>query len=246
MADEPDLFAQVVTVGTVGVIMAQIQEIIIERHLLPGDKLPPERDLALTMSVGRNVLREAIGRLCQKGLLVTRSGRGTFVAEPSLEGLKESLELLLRMNQINLIELCDVRLLIEPKQASLAAKNANKLNTAPLMSAFKMLRTAAHDANEHVLADLAFHNAIADLAHHSLFKAIVAVVQEPVTRGMVVGTKVPRAIDASDEQHEKILKAILAGHATKAEAAMREHIGFVREYLSLHGGIRTQLNDRSS
>ena len=224
MTEEPDLFAQVVTVGTVGVIMAQIQEIIIERHLLPGDKLPPERDLALTMSVGRNVLREAIGRLCQKGLLVTRSGRGTFVAEPSLEGLKESLELLLRLNQINLIELCDVRLLIEPKQASLAAKNAN----------------------EHVLADLAFHNAIADLAHHSLFKAIVAVVQEPVTRGMVVGTKVPRAIDASDEQHEKILKAILAGHATKAEAAMREHIGFVRDYLSLHGGIRTQLSVRLS
>lgn len=237
--NESDLFEQVVTVRTVGVIMAQVQEIIVERHLVPGDKLPPERDLAAAMSVGRNVLREAIGRLCQKGLLVTRPGKGTFVAEPSLDGFKESLDLLLRLNQVNLVELCDVRLLIEPKQASLAAKNAKVFDTAALVLTFNNLRTTANDANAHVLADLDFHSAVADLAHHSLFKAIVAVVQEPVTRGMVVGTKLPRAIDASDAQHEMILKAILAGRSDKAESAMREHIGYVREYLKMHGGIMT-------
>lgn len=234
---ESDLFDQVVTVRTVGVIMAQVQEIIIERHLVPGDRLPPERDLAAAMSVGRNVLREAIGRLCQKGLLVTRPGKGTFVAEPSLDGFKESLDLLLRLNQVNLVELCDVRLLIEPKQASLAAINSKEFETAPLISAFENLRANAKDANAHVLADLDFHSAVADLAHHTLFKAIVAVVQEPVTWGMVVGTKLPRAIDASDAQHETIMKEILAGRADKAEAAMREHISFVREYLKIHGGV---------
>lgn len=237
--DNSGLFEQVTTLRTVGVIVTQIQGIILERQLVPGDKLPAERELATTMSVGRNVLREAIGRLCQKGLLVTHSGRGTFVAEPSLDSMKESLDLLLQLNQVNLVELCDVRLLIEPMQASLAARNAENSDTGPLVFAFGNLRTSSDDANTHVLADLEFHNAIAELAHHSLLKAIVAVVQEPVTRGMVVGTKLPRAIDFSDDQHELIMNAILAGRSHEAEIAMREHLNYVRDYLKLHGAVVT-------
>jgi GntR family transcriptional repressor for pyruvate dehydrogenase complex len=234
-----DLFEQVITLRTAGVIMAQIQEIIVERQLVPGDKLPSERELATTMSVGRNVLREAIGRLCQKGLLETLPGKGTFVAEPSLNNMKESFELLLQLNRVNLVELCDVRLLIEPRQASLAAESAKDCDTAPLVSAFKNLRSSANDANQHVLADLEFHSAIAELAHHSLLKAIVAVVQEPVARGMVVGTKLPRAIDFSDDQHELIMIAILAGRSKEAENAMRKHLNYVRNYLILHNSVLT-------
>lgn len=228
-----ELFGTASGMRTADVVAAQIQELIVEQRLNPGDALPAERDLASLMSVSRNALREGIGQLVQKGLLVTRPGRGTFVAEPSFDNMRESLGLLLQLNQVDRIELCDVRLLIEPRQAALAAQNVRNSDTRDLEAAMKKLRAMSADANGHVLADLEFHNAIAELAHHAVFASIVAVVREPVTRGMVFGTKVPRAIDFSDDQHEAIFEAIMDGRSVDAEAATRDHLMYVRDYLQL-------------
>lgn len=230
---QSDLFGLALGMRTADVVSAQIQELIVERRLKPGEALPAERELAAMMSVSRNALREGIGQLVQKGLLVTRPGRGTFVAEPSFENMKESLGLLLRLNQVDRLELCDVRLLIEPRQAALAAQNVRAGDTSELENAMKRLRSTAQDSNGHVLADLEFHNAISNLANHAVFASIVAVVREPVTRGMVFGTKVPRAIDFSDDQHESIFGAIMAGRSVDAEDASREHLLYVRDYLQL-------------
>lgn len=238
-ASRPPLFGLASGMRTADVVSAQIQELIVERRLTPGEALPAERDLAALMSVSRNALREGIGQLVQKGLLVTRPGRGTFVAEPSFENMKESLGLLLQLNQVDRVELCDVRLLIEPRQAALAAQNIRDSDSRALEAAMKRLRASAHDASGHVLADLEFHNAIAELANHSVFASIVAVVREPVTRGMVFGTKVPRAIDFSDDQHEAIFEAIMNGRSVDAEEATREHLMYVRDYLHSNRGGET-------
>jgi GntR family transcriptional repressor for pyruvate dehydrogenase complex len=226
-----ELFAMAAGVRTADVVSAQIQELIMERKISPGEALPSERELALLMSVSRNALREGIGQLVQKGLLVTKPGRGTFVAEPNFENMKESLGLLLQLNQVDLIELCDVRILLEPRQAALAAQNIRESDTASLERAMKNLRTSAHSSTAHVQADLEFHNEISVLAKHVVYASIVTVVREPITRGMVFGTKVPRAIDFSDDQHELIFEAIMAGRSVDAENAAREHLLYVREYL---------------
>jgi GntR family transcriptional repressor for pyruvate dehydrogenase complex len=228
------LFASVRGVKTTDVIAAQIQEMIVEKRLSPGDALPSERELASLMSVSRNALREAIGRLVEKGLVVTQPGKGTFVAEPSFANMKESLGLLLQLNHVDLVELCDVRLLIEPLQAGLAAQNAATSDLTEITASIENLRATALDAAGHVLADLRFHAAIAALANHAVYEAIVDVVREPVLRGMVFGTKVPRAIDFSDDHHEQIFEAIIDGKAVDAANAMREHLTYVREYLLLH------------
>lgn len=229
-----NLFEQVKSIGIVDIVAAQIQEIIVERHLVPGDKLPAERDLAILMSVGRNAIREGIGKLTEKGLLVTHKGRGTYVAEPTFDKVQESLGLLLQLNQVDLVQLCDVRLLIEPELAAIAAKNFESNDVAPMLAAYKNLRKASRDPSAHVLADLEFHNAIASLANHLTLQAIVNVMQEPVVSGMIVGTKLPSAIDFSDKQHKKIMDAILAGDATEARKSMFEHISYVRDYLKDH------------
>ena len=229
-----DLFGSVSGLRISDVVAAQIQEVIIERRLHPGDALPAERELASLMSVSRNALREGIGKLCQKGLLETHQGKGTFVAVPSFDRMKESLGLLLALSHVDLVELCDVRLLIEPVQAAFAAQNAATSDVSRLQSALTRLQNSHDDANRHVLADLEFHAAIGELAGHQVYASIVAVVREPVTRGMVLGTKMPRAVDFSDDQHGLIAQAILGGRSLDAERAMRDHLAYVREYLLLH------------
>jgi GntR family transcriptional repressor for pyruvate dehydrogenase complex len=229
-----NLFREVNSVGIAEIVAAQIQEIIMERHLVPGDKLPAERDLVLLMSVSRNAIREGIGKLVAKGLLETRKGRGTYVAEPTFNKVQESLVLLLQLNQVDLVQLCDVRLLIEPELAGIAASNHKSNDVAPMLTAYKKLRQARLDPSAHVLADLEFHNAIASLANHFTLQAVANVMQEPVVSGMIVGTRLKSAVDFSDKQHKMILDAIVSGNVSAARRAMFDHISYVRDYLTKH------------
>jgi GntR family transcriptional regulator, transcriptional repressor for pyruvate dehydrogenase complex len=218
---------------TTTTVVDAIQAMIIDRRLNPGDALPSERELATMLSVSRNVLREALSILGQRGLVDTRHGTGTYVSLPSSRQARDALVLLLEMGRVSLVELCDARILIEPELAYLAAQRIDEDGRALLQQAWAAL-LAAGDGEQHVACDLAFHGAIAGLANHAVLRALVDAVKEPVMRGMVLGTKVPRAIEDSNRQHETILHAILDGDAETARAEMHRHILFVRSYLSEH------------
>jgi len=219
--------------STSSAVVEAIQAMIVDQHLMPGDALPSERELATMLSVSRNVLREALGILGQRGLVETRHGTGTYVSLPSSRQARDALVLLLNMGKVSLVELCDARLLIEPELASLAARRDDEAGREVLQAAWNALQTA-EDGERHVAADLAFHGAIAGLANHAVLRALVDAVKEPVMRGMVLGTKVPRAIEDSNRQHDAILKAILDRDSEAARAEMHRHILFVRSYLAEH------------
>ena len=212
-------------------IVASIQSLIVQHKLKPGDSLPPERELVSLFSVSRNALREALGILGERGLISSRPGAGTFVTALSGAQTTNALQLLLKLERVGLVELCDARLLIEPELAALAAQRVTPASAATLREAFEALRSANHDGESHVRADLAFHGVIAEMSGHQVLRAMVEAVREPVTRGMIFGTSVPRAIDYSDAQHEVILRAILAYDSQTARAEMTNHLTYVRDYL---------------
>lgn len=232
--DDHELYGSVERIRTSDSVVARIQELILASKLRPGDALPSERDLAAILSVGRNALREALGVLSQRGLLDVVPGRGTFVAELSSGPMRDSLELLLRFRRVGLVELCDARLLIEPELAGFAAARIDEADTVSLTAAFEALKRSNEDAELHVEADLAFHREIARIAQHAVYQAIVDAVREPVTRSMMFGTIIPRAIGHSDAQHEAIWRTILAKDADGARLAMREHLEYVRTYVVDH------------
>lgn len=226
-----ELFQNVSPKKATDLIVAEIQDLIVGDRLKPGDKLPSERDLSEKFNVSRNVLREALGVLRQRGLLQVLPGRGTVVTNPSLSSMRDSLSLLLQLKHVSLGELCDARLLIEPELAWRAASLPPSVEMSRLTELGRLLRESANNPEDHVQADLAFHQEIANLSGHTVFSAIVGAVREPVTRSMVFGTKVPRAIDASDEQHMAVLDAIIRRDAKEARWAMFEHIRYVSEYI---------------
>ena len=108
-----DLYRSVDRIGAREAVVRRIQDLIVANKLAPGDPLPPERELAARLSVSRNVLREGLRTLSQKGLVRVVAGRGAFVEAPTGRVVSESLALLLQLRQVSLIELCDARLLIE-------------------------------------------------------------------------------------------------------------------------------------
>ena len=138
---------------------------------------------------------------------------------------------MLRLEGVSVVELCDVRLLVEPELAARAAERMTPALAERLDAAFDRLRATRTDRQAHVIADLEFHAVIAEAAEHSAYRAILEAVRAPVHRGMLTGTRLRGAIDESDEQHAAIRDALRAGDAEAARRETRHHIDFVRDYL---------------
>ncbi len=216
-------------------VVRRIQDLILANELAPGDPLPPERELAARLSVSRNVLREGLRILTQKGLVRVVAGRGAYVEAPSGRVVSESLALLLQLRQVSLVELCDARLLIEPELAGLAAERATLDDLAVIDACLAELARTRSEPQLHVPADLMFHNAIASVARHSVYGAIVEAVRAPMAQSMLLGTEIPRAIDISDGHHRAIAAAIRTHDPEAAHAAMWGHIAYVQNYVRRRG-----------
>lgn len=190
--------------------------------LAPGDSLPPERELAVRLGVSRDTVREAIKSLAETGYLVSRRGRygGTFLAErlpvPSgdCDGVSRAvIDDLLRLREI--LEVGAVRMA--------AARDLSPAECDELRSRSADVGAAA--AEDYRRLDSRLHLAIAEAAG---CPSLVPLVAENRMRVNALLDRIPllaRNIVHSDEQHEAIVAAILAGGPDQAAAAMLIHLG---------------------
>jgi GntR family transcriptional repressor for pyruvate dehydrogenase complex len=121
-----DLFSKIGTGLTLSQkIERKIEEAIREKKLLPGQKLPTEKELCAQFAVSRTALREALRRLSARGLLDIRKGSGIYITELKIEDAINSLHLFydLRFNSDLILKIIEVRRLFEPEIARLAARN---------------------------------------------------------------------------------------------------------------------------
>src|SRR5277367_4338108 len=104
-------------------IVQQIEDSVLNGTLKPGDQLPAERELAQRLGVSRTAVREAVKTLREKGLVEAYSGRGTFVTNGTSQATRQSLDLMIRVNQQEgSANLAELRLVLEPGIAALAAE----------------------------------------------------------------------------------------------------------------------------
>ncbi|TDE09697.1 FadR/GntR family transcriptional regulator [Jiangella asiatica] len=233
-SDEPtSIYASVERMRTTDAVVAQLQDLIIGSKLKAGDALPAERELAQQLAVSRNVLREALGVLGSKGLVEVVPGRGTFVALPSPAHLTEALDLLLAIGHVQLLELADARLAIEPTLAAMAAEHITDDRAKELRVCMAALESA-DTAQAHVEADIRFHATIARMSGNHVLEAMVNAVRDSVIRSMLLGLKEPRAVDDSDDHHRRVCDAVVSGDVEGANQAMAEHLRYVREYVVRH------------
>lgn len=212
-------------------VVGQLRAMILSSEYRAEDPLPFERELNTLLSVSRNVIREAIGILGQRGLVRVEQGRGTFVTAPSAPGTRDSLALLLSVRRVSLLELCNVRLLIEPELARRAASLATRTRTRRLTNLVAVLEATSDRPDDHVQADIDFHNEIATLADQPVLGAIVEAIQAPMRESMQLGVRVPGSIGESDKQHRSMYEAIVAGDPDTAAESSRRHIEYIRSYV---------------
>lgn len=192
--------------------------------LLNGNRVLPERQLALRLGTSRARLRSALDILETEGRIFRRHGQGTFVAPPPAI---DSGQLQTLARQVTPGNVMEVRLEVEPALAALAAQRA----TADEIDALYRLMQAtlrAADMAAYEAADDVFHFKIAELAHNPLFltihQSIRAVRRHAQWTDRRRETYTPERILQLGEQHEALFQHIASHHASMAAQLMEEHL----------------------
>ena len=211
-------------------IIQQIEGSILSGELKPGDQLPAERELAQRFGVSRTAVREAVKALREKGLVEAYSGRGTFITNGTSQAIRQSLDLMVKIGQPDgSAHLAEVRTILEPEIAALAAVRAKPKHVAAMREAIAVMDRVRQDPQGFILADMDFHLALAEAASNplilSLLDSIVGLLHEQRLRIF----NVEGGPERGQFHHRRILEAIEARDAVKAREAMRAHLQQVRQ-----------------
>ena len=211
-------------------IVQQIEESIVKGDLKAGDQLPAERELAQRFGVSRTAVREAVKALREKGLVEAYSGRGTFITDGTTQAVRQSLDLMVKIGQPEgSTHLAEVRAILEPEIAALAAVRIQEPELATMREAVAAMDRAGQDPEIYIEADLDFHLALAEGAANplilSLLDSIVGLLREQRLRIF----RVPGGPERGQIHHKRILDAVERHDAEKSREAMRSHLSQVRD-----------------
>ena len=211
-------------------IVQQIEGSIQNGDLREGQQLPAERELASQFAVSRTAVREAVKTLQEKGLVEAYPGRGTFVTNGSSYSFRQTLDRMMRSGPLErTANLTEVRNILEPEIAALAAKRADGEMLSTMREAISIMDASRSDAEAFIEGDLDFHLALAEAAANplilSLIDSIVGLLREQRLRTYYVKGGPERG----QYHHKRILEAVEHRDSQGAREAMREHLRQVGE-----------------
>lgn len=209
----------------------QIQQLILESQLKPGDKLPTEKTLGEEFGVSRTVVREAIRQLVAKGLLDVSPGRGgTTIRQPTSEDTTESMMLYLSAGRggLNYEKVLEVRRELEVGIAGLAARRRTAEDLKELEALLQPLITAG-GTNEFVKRDSEFHAALARATHNEIFVLLIGSLNEWMVEMRRKTYEVLRRNPSMSKHHWLIYEKVKAGDEAGARRAMIAHLDEAEE-----------------
>jgi DNA-binding FadR family transcriptional regulator len=220
-------------------IADDIRAYIQREGLLPGDRLGREEDLARTFGVSRPTLREAL-RLLSSAHLIRASkgpGGGIFVAATPEEGIalsvSDSVASMLATDAVGLDELLEARMLVEVPLTGLAAQRATEQDIRGLTELLAQATEAGTDSERFRELDREWHRRITAAAGNRLSGAFMAWVVDVLQPSLQEHLK-PAVVESTLlGQHQEVLRAIERGDPEGAERAMREHLIYLRDLLSV-------------
>jgi GntR family transcriptional repressor for pyruvate dehydrogenase complex len=207
-------------------VVARLRDMIHSGELASGDRLPPERDLAKLLGVSRPTLRAGIRSLTAVGILQSKQGAGTFVAEaeesPTLDA--GALRLMSALHGFTSDEMFEARLALEMSIAALAAERATAEDMAKLAEEVAGMYASLEKPEQYLVHDMQFHQSVAAASGNRILTALMNMVATILFDYR--SKTVKRAIDLKDsaEQHHNIYRAIREHDAEAARQAMRVHL----------------------
>lgn len=215
-------------------IVEQLETLILDGVLAPNERLPSERDLAQQLNVSRPSLREAIDVLETRGLIASRHGGGTYVADLLGTAFSAPLIHLFRTHPDCAIDYIEFRAGLEGMAAYLAAQRATDSDRAILTRIFAAMEVAhkLKDPQEEARIDAELHLAVAETSHNIILlhviRSLFNLLKEGVfyNRNQLYKRRSIRRLLL--EQHRAIFEAVVQNRPEEAREAVQGHLNYVR------------------
>jgi GntR family transcriptional regulator, transcriptional repressor for pyruvate dehydrogenase complex len=213
--------------------------------LKAGDKIPPERDLAARLHVGRTTLREALKLLTISGLLETRRGDGTYVCGEFGNLLSHQLAwpVLLSTHDVDMV--MEVRSPLEVQAARLAAERATPADLERIGVFRQLLTIEGRDTERETSLDLEFHDAIAATSRNKLLCDLMRSLHSILRQYIMLSNEMTARLQSTVAEHQKVYDAIAARDPDAAENAMKEHLAWSKDWITSGFGFQL-VNQRLS
>ncbi len=215
-------------------IEKKIENAIINKRFLPGEKLPTEIEMCEMFAVSRTSLREALQKLSTRGLIRIKKGSGIYVEEISSSYAVNSMGLFLQLNldKDYITHIIEIRKILEPNIAKLAAQYRTSNDLKHLQKSLVDLKNCdISDYKKQGLIDRNFHLIIAKSTSNPMIPVIVEPIFNIMPKiRMIVYAKVEYAHDTALKYHTKLVKHIKAKDAEGAFKAMKMHLEIAEEH----------------
>jgi len=203
-------------------LISEIKRQIASGALAPGDKFPPERELAKSFKVNRASMRQALKVLESMGVLSQKVGDGTYLSNSAETLLREPLDFLVLLDDLSLEDLSETRLLMEPELAAKASERATGEHLAAMRAAMAAMEKSK-TVRERIAADLDFHDAVLRASGNRISYLLFSNLNRLLFHGPRQSAK-PPAVERSLLFHRRIYAAIKARDSREAREAMRHCI----------------------
>ena len=228
-----DIFTPIDHSRTADEAVQQIESLILEGVLRVGDQLPAERELSKQFGVSRPILRDALKSLESRGLLTTRHGGGTYVADVIGQVFSKPVMDLIATHPKAASDYLEYRREIEGLAAEYAARRATPEDRALLDEIVGRMKASYErgDFAEEAEIDVEFHNAIGECAHNIILLHTLRACYRLLSNGIVLNRmmifNMPDAREKLLVQHLAIHQAVAAGDPVEARRAAMDHISYI-------------------
>jgi GntR family transcriptional regulator, transcriptional repressor for pyruvate dehydrogenase complex len=207
-------------------VTAAIEQLITQRKLLVGEKLPAERILCERFGVSRTAVREAVRSLEAKGLLEVRAGGGTWIRRPSVRPASQLLGLAMQAGNagVTWAHVLEARRILEVEIAGLAAERHEPADLKALQQAIADMYARQEDAEGWSEADVRFHDTLAAATKNPLMPVLLGSMQDALLGARRLAHRVRSTPSNALLNHQRILQHVEQGDVAGARVAMLQHL----------------------
>ena len=233
-----EIFSRIEHSRTADEAVQQIEALVLEGVLRVGDRLPGERELARQFDVSRPILRDALKDLEARGLITTRPGGGTYVADVIGQVFARPVTELFATHRKAASDYLEYRREIEGIAAEFAARRATADDLALLDRIVERMQEVqpAGDMEAEAATDVEFHQAIGECAHNIMLmhtlRSCYRLLSEGVLQNRILVFNLPNASAALLDQHLAIHKAVRGGDPIAARRAAMDHITYLEQAMA--------------
>ena len=221
-------------------IIAQISDALVAGELKPGDRLPPERELAEQFGVSRTVIRDAVKTLAGRGILHVKHGAGIFVttSEENAIGRLGALSDILPLQGVSLRDLFEIRKVLEAEGAEWAARRRNDYHLERLRGILEDAHRNSENLEVLSERDAQFHVAIAEASQNLVLVRVMLTLLDLLAQSRRESLSIPGRAKLSLKDYERIVEEIEAQRYEGARETMLEHLTSVESAVLAESGER--------